>query len=265
MKVRWQFVVALVLCVGFAAAVKAQTPRFPSFPFLFPAPTVAVAPQSSDKIKLYDEINAETAAVVIEQIQAANKAQDGGPIYLFINSPGGDVGAGGNIIDAMKASKRPVITVCVSLCASMAAITFEYGSKRQMMGHSTVMFHEASASLQGSLSHMLSRLTLYMRMTAEYETKISGMAGIPVEEFRVHELREWWLQPDEAMAAHLADSIATFTDYPASMAGAGSASRHLPQGDISPLDPIASKFGNCPVCYDGIGMQLACMVAHCRK
>jgi ATP-dependent Clp protease protease subunit len=211
MKVRnwlW-FVLTFVLIMWAMSALAYQ------FPFFKPAPIVANSATVPDKITLYDEINDETAAAVIQQIQTANKAESVKPIYLFINSPGGDVGAGGSIIDAMKASKRPITAVCVSLCASMAAIIFEHGSQRQMFGHSTVMFHEASASLQGSLSHMLSRLTLYMHMVSGYEIKIAALASMPVEEFRVRELREWWLPSDEALAAHLCDSVTEFADYPA--------------------------------------------------
>jgi ATP-dependent Clp protease protease subunit len=202
------FVLTFVLIIWAMSALAYQ------FPFFKTVPIIAHEAIGTDKLKLYDEINDDTAAALIQQIQAANKAGSG-PIYLFINSPGGDVGAGGSILDAMKASKRPITTVCVATCASMAAVVFEYGAHRQAMGHSVLMFHEASARLEGSLSHMLSRLTLYMRITAEYETKIAGLAGIPVEEFRVRELREWWLQPEEALAAHLCDSVAAFADYPA--------------------------------------------------
>jgi ATP-dependent Clp protease protease subunit len=211
MKVRnWLlFVLTFVLIIWAMSALAYQ------FPFFKPAPIVANSTTVPDKITLYDEINDETAAVVIQQIQVANKAESVKPIYLFINSPGGDVGAGGSILDAMKASKRPITTVCVATCASMAAVVFEYGAHRQAMGHSVLMFHEASARLEGSLSHMLSRLTLYIRITAEYEIKIAALASMPVEEFRVRELREWWLPSDEALAAHLCDSVTEFADYPA--------------------------------------------------
>ncbi len=105
-------------------------------------------------VTLYGKVSDEAAATLIEQIQAANKENTSKPILLYINSPGGSVLAGGLIIDAMEASRRPIITVCTSACISMAFYVFEHGSKRLMLPHSLLMAHEMSAGVDGDLGHM---------------------------------------------------------------------------------------------------------------
>lgn len=50
-------------------------------------------------------------------------------IYLYINSPGGSVTAGMAIYDTMNFIKCDVSTICVGMCASMAAFLLSSGAK----------------------------------------------------------------------------------------------------------------------------------------
>lgn len=184
-------------------------------PLYAPPSPVKAQVSNPEFVKLYGEIDEKMAADVIEQIQAANREKSAKPIFLFINSPGGSILDGGRIIDAMLASRRPVVTVCVSFCASMGAMTFEYGAKRVMFRHAVLMFHEASMGSQGDLSHVSAQVALVNRIVAGYEVDIAKRAGLTVDEYRAHEAAQWWLLTDEAVAARMADLSGATSDYPA--------------------------------------------------
>lgn len=68
------------------------------------------------------------------------------PIYLVIDSQGGSVSAGLNIIDMMKQVKSPVVTIGRN-CFSMAAIVLAAGTpgRRLVYPHSSVMLHLPTA------------------------------------------------------------------------------------------------------------------------
>ncbi len=63
-------------------------------------------------------------------------------ITIYINSPGGTVGDGLAVYDVISKLKSPVKTVCIGTCASMGAILFLAGTKRQIMKHGKIMIHD---------------------------------------------------------------------------------------------------------------------------
>lgn len=73
------------------------------------------------------------------------------PILLYINSPGGSVSAGLAILDTMKYVKCEVSTICMGICASMAAVLLSAGTKgkRCSLEHGEVMVHQPLGGMQG--------------------------------------------------------------------------------------------------------------------
>ena len=86
---------------------------------------------ASRTIYLYGEVNHDSAETTIQSLNSMESSNE--PIYLVLNSPGGSVIDGASVVTAIEAAQGPVYTVCNQLCASMAAIIFEYGTKRYML------------------------------------------------------------------------------------------------------------------------------------
>lgn len=74
------------------------------------------------------------------------------PIWIYIQSPGGDVISGFNLIDAINASLTPIYTVCFSDCASMAFHIFISGHKRFCFKNSVLLIHDGQISINNSTS-----------------------------------------------------------------------------------------------------------------
>jgi ATP-dependent Clp protease, protease subunit len=76
------------------------------------------------------------------------------PIWLYINSPGGEVSAGLAIYDTMKHIKSPVQTVCVGRAASMAAVILAGGEKgkRFILPNAKVMIHQPMGGAYGQVT-----------------------------------------------------------------------------------------------------------------
>jgi ATP-dependent protease ClpP protease subunit len=83
-----------------------------------------------------------------------------------------------------------------------------------MTPHAILMFHNASMGLQDELPHVMQRVALIARLWGGYETHIAKRAGMSVSAFRLHEAMQWWLTADEAIDAHMADSVAVLPGYP---------------------------------------------------
>lgn len=74
------------------------------------------------------------------------------PIWLYLDSCGGDVISGLNVIDVIKSSETPVNTVCFSQCASMAFHIFIAGHKRYAFKNSILLIHDGEVSISNSSS-----------------------------------------------------------------------------------------------------------------
>lgn len=83
------------------------------------------------EVWLTGEINSEVADAVISQILHLDAEDPDAEIVIYINSPGGSVTAGLSIYDVMQAVSADIHTVCVGTAASMAAVLFAAGDRRE--------------------------------------------------------------------------------------------------------------------------------------
>ena len=78
----------------------------------------------SRTIIISEPISEELAKSIFAQIVVLNRKSEKDPIYVYINSPGGDADSGFAIYDMLKFFPAPVVTICSGLCASAAVIIF---------------------------------------------------------------------------------------------------------------------------------------------
>ena len=104
------------------------------------------------EIWISGEINSELADAVISQILHLDAENPDAEITMYIDSPGGSVTAGLSIYDVMQAVTANIRTVCVGTAASMAAVLFAAGNRREIMKHGEVMIHDplVSGGISGS-------------------------------------------------------------------------------------------------------------------
>lgn len=78
------------------------------------------------------------------------------PIQMYINSPGGSVTAGLAIYDIMNFIPCEISTICMGICASMAAVLLCAGSagKRRALSNSEIMIHQPLGGMQGQATDM---------------------------------------------------------------------------------------------------------------
>ena len=102
-------------------------------------------------IFLGEAIDDHVANSVVAQMLHLESVDPDKDIYLYINSPGGSVSAGLAILDTMNFIKCDVSTICLGMCASMAAVLLSAGEKgkRVCLPNSTVMIHQPSGGAEG--------------------------------------------------------------------------------------------------------------------
>ena len=91
------------------------------------------------------------ANLIIAQLLFLESDEPDQDIYLYINSPGGQVSSGMAIYDTMQYIKPDVQTICIGQAASMGALLLTAGApkKRFALPHSRIMIHQPSGGFQG--------------------------------------------------------------------------------------------------------------------
>ena len=166
------------------------------------------------KEKLYDnrivridtDINSAMAAEVCSELQAMDD-EGQKPIWLYINSPGGEIGAGLSIIDTMNSLRSMVFTVNTHMCASMGATILSCGAKRMGLPHSRVMIHQASSGMQGNVQDMLISLKETERLNDVLAEMIAFNCGKTTEEYKNDTFRDHWMSAEEALEYGIIDEI----------------------------------------------------------
>ena len=165
---------------------------------------------SRREVELVGEVDADTVNALIRQLRYLQRQDPEGEITLYINSPGGSVDSGMALYDVMKAISCPVRTVCVGLAASMAALLFVSGDRRDMLPHSRVMIHYPLIMHTGGSALKLKSVSDDLMETRQIIAKvIADHSGRSMEEVLAKTATGSYFRAEEAIEFGLADSIIT--------------------------------------------------------
>ena len=166
-----------------------------------------LSPKADRTVYLVGEVGSNAFTIADQITRLGQESKE--PIYLVEVSPGGSVLAGGQIIAAMESSPAPVYTICHILCASMAAMIFEYGTQRYVGDRTFLMFHPAAGSAEGELDKMISRMVSMQRYIGKMEAYAGTKANLTFEQYKAKASVENWIDGEDAVNSGFADHIAT--------------------------------------------------------
>ncbi|WP_077611878.1 ATP-dependent Clp protease proteolytic subunit [Clostridium sp. Marseille-P2415] len=95
-------------------------------------------------IFLGDEVNDESAKLIVAQLLFLESEEPSKDISFYINSPGGSITAGLAIYDTMQYIRCDVSTICIGVAASFGAFLLAGGSrgKRFALPNAEIMIHQ---------------------------------------------------------------------------------------------------------------------------
>ncbi len=160
-------------------------------------------------IFLSGEINDDVANSIIAQMLFLEMEDPDSDIMLYINSPGGVITSGMAIYDTMRYLRCPVSTLCVGMCASMAAFLLSSGAKgkRKALPNAEVMIHQPSGGAQGQATDIQIAAERILHLKKKLNTLMAENTGKPLEEIERDVERDHYLTAEEALAYGLIDEI----------------------------------------------------------
>ena len=161
------------------------------------------------EIWLTGEITSEVADAVIAQILHLDAEDPDAEITLYIDSPGGSVTAGVSIYDVMQAVSADIHTVCVGTAASMAAVLFAAGDRREILRHGEVMIHDplVSGGISGSALTVQDKSDRLMAKRKVLSGILAEHTGKSVKQIYKVTAKDTYFGAEEAVAFGLADAV----------------------------------------------------------
>lgn len=165
----------------------------------------------SRSIMVSEEVSAELAEKIYGQLIVLNNRSTTEPIYMYINSPGGDADSGFGIYDMMKFIEAPIITVVTGLCAS-AGVTIFLGAdegKNYSTPNSRFLLHQPSTGVRGTASDMEITANEINKTRERYNKIVAEVTGKDLDSLRKDADRDFWMSPEEAADYGLVAKIIT--------------------------------------------------------
>ena len=166
------------------------------------------------QIILSGEINKDLADGIARQLLILDSDDSKAPIYMYIDSPGGDVDAGFAIFDVIRFVKAPVYLIGMGLIASAATLVLLSVPKERRLGlpNSRYLIHQPLGGMRGVATDIEIYAKDMEKIRAKLNKIISEETGTALEQVTKDTERDFWLDSEEAVKYGLISSIITKKD-----------------------------------------------------
>lgn len=132
-----------------------------------------------------------------EMIHRITLAQPSDVIYIHLNTPGGQLDTGVQLINAMRNSQAKIVTVLESTAYSLGTLIFLSGDEMVINEHCMMMFHNFNGGLIGKGNELVSELEATVKWFAALAEDIY-IPFLTREEFdRIVRGEDMWMQTPE--------------------------------------------------------------------
>lgn len=156
-------------------------------------------------------VDDNVANAIIAQMLFLESDEPDQDIYLYVNSPGGQVSSGMAIYDTMQYIKPDVQTICIGQAASMGALLLAAGAsgKRFALPHARIMIHQPSGGFQGQHTDIEIQAKEISRIREILDGIIATHSGQDPKKVRKDTERDNYMTGEEALKYGLIDKLIT--------------------------------------------------------
>jgi ATP-dependent protease ClpP protease subunit len=173
-------------------------------------------------------------------------------LYLYLNTPGGSIIAGNELIDVTKGLKHKV-NVIVNFAASMGYMTTQaITGKRYITGSGVLMAHRAYVGTEGnSPGNFEQRVAFNQTLIKNLETIASSRVGLSLDDYRGKVREEYWVTGgSEAVKQKQADEVVN-------VACSSDLNGTTVETVYTMFGPIGIVWANCPLISQPVGLDFS--------
>lgn len=163
---------------------------------------------SENTVSLFGPVDRSSIGAVMHELnKLAQTGNPNDPIYLILNTPGGSVMSGLELIDFMNTLRRPVHSVAI-FAASMGFHILQNSPVRYVTKYATVMSHRAAGGFQGDIPQQVnSRLNHVIQLVDKMDEQAVSRTKGKIDKKTYLELirDEYWVVGSNTIKDGFAD------------------------------------------------------------
>lgn len=183
--------------------------------------TGSITLSSSNTIVLNGEVSEESVGTVIMEarkldFELGSYMGSGKPLYLFLNTPGGEVQSGLQLIEALNSLNHTVSTVSMFSASMGFQIVQGLNGERLVLNNSILMSHRASGAISGNFggqkpSNFDNRYAFWYNLMQKMDRRtVSRTKGKQtLESYQKAYSDELWLNAEQSVDQGYADRVVT--------------------------------------------------------
>ncbi len=160
-------------------------------------------------IFLGSAIDDDVANLIIAQLLYLESEDPEKDIFVYVNSPGGEVNAGLGIYDCIQYVNPDVSTICMGQAASMGSLLLAAGAakKRFALPNSRIMIHQPHAGVQGQASDIHIHAEEILKIRRRMNEILSHHTGRDAGQIEKDSDRDRFMSAEEAVDYGIVDAI----------------------------------------------------------
>lgn len=160
------------------------------------------------------EFNSAMADATVAQLLFLETAAPNKDIYMYINSPGGEINSMYAIYDVMVYIKPDIVTVGMGQCASAASFILAAGTKgkRHALPNTDIMIHELSTGVGGKAGEIRNYYKKVERLYEKMANHYVEFTGQNLKKIKADMERDFFMTAEEAVEYGLIDEVHTTRD-----------------------------------------------------
>ena len=162
---------------------------------------------STRKLRIVGEIDDSTYQTFSESLDELLDEDDSSPIYLELNSEGGDVFAALGIVSKIRHCPCDIIITAYGSVQSAAVLILASGSSRSMAAEAWVMVHEDECVYEGRVTKLEKYAKHQRRMEDQWNQLLEERTTATAETWADLHKKSTHLSPAECLSLGLIDEI----------------------------------------------------------
>ncbi len=166
-------------------------------------------------ILISSPVDAKLSHMINSKLLAMEKASSK-PIYMYINSPGGEVHSGFSIFDTTRFIKPDVVTIVSGLAASMGSIIALCAKKEHRFAFPNAKFLIHQPSVHGGMGGSVSDIEIHAKDLIDTKNMIIDLyakeTGNKADVIKKALDRDHWMTPNQAKEFGLISKVISHRD-----------------------------------------------------
>jgi len=220
MKRIFSSVATLLVLLSFATGSFAQAPK-PDAPTpdqiistLFGMPKPDAAKAANGTFYFWEEVSDDSVLNLTKQLESfcEKKDNDGKPVRIVMNSPGGSVFSAYALMDEIanvRVRGHHVTIEVYGMAASAAGFILQSADERIIGANSWVLIHQISSSASGKYAAIMADMKFTSQLQDQFLSRLSSRSKLSLATIHDHidQGFDWWISADDALKYGLVDSV----------------------------------------------------------